>query len=709
MIAADDPFLQKLPELRGDLRLEKAGRAPDGSPLWLIDDPLRGQFFHIGLIEHAVLSNWQFGNVQDITKGIVASTHFPATPEMVGAICRKLMTLGLTLPQGREGNQRLIQEYDSQKKQKRTLAFDKLIFFKQPLFNPQAFLLTILPYLRLLLTKQFLALSCIAGLLGFALAMRHWDFFISQFMFTITPEGALTALLLLIVIKCIHELAHGLMAVQFGVRVRKLGFALFIFAPMLYTDVTEAWRLRDRWKRVVISAAGVLAEFQIGCWALLLWNFLPDGQLRSVCFSLASISFLMTVFVNFNPVIRFDGYYIISDFLEQPNLQTVAHRLALKRFRSWLAGQDDPTPVDGLNTRHKLAIEAYAYWLWFYRFFLLLGIAATLYHFSFKLAGLFLGAVAVFKYFVFPFLKEAYFIIEHYKKTASVKTLLRVGLIISAAIFVLLYPWRTSIEADGLFLPEKRFPLIAPSSGQILKMNVKSGQNVQAGDLLFELKSIEKAQELAITESKIVAVSAQIRMLEQQRDSIARAETMGLERQALISNKDSLLSEMALNNVRAPFDGKVVDLEDGLRPGEFVAKTEPLALLVSEGPLHVEVFIPEEDIRRVALNAPVKIYNIGSDGAFHRGRVVSVDETAIRELPEVALSSTVSGPIAARTDQHGALIPELALYRVRIAVDGGYINDRITLVKVKIEAPAISLADKVWRRIVGVVVRESGF
>ena len=147
-------------------------------------------------------------------------------------------------------------------------------------------------------------------------------------------------------VKVLHELGHALACKHFGGEVRELGFMLLVFAPCLYCDVSDAWRLPSKWQRIAVSAAGMMVELVLAAVATIVWWYAQPGIVQLVALNVMIICTVNTLLINGNPLMRYDGYYILSDLVEVPNLWQRS-REALRHFWSnWLLGQ--PTVEDPL-------------------------------------------------------------------------------------------------------------------------------------------------------------------------------------------------------------------------------------------------------------------------------------------------------------------------------------------------------------------------
>ena len=201
------------------------------------------------------------------------------------------------------------------------------------------------------------------------LTSRQWDYFVSTFVSYFTPVGLVYFGLAVVLAKILHEFGHALAARHFGCSVRAMGVALLMFWPILYTDTTDAWRIRSRRDRAMIGLAGMMVELGLASICLLLWNFLPDGFLRTVMFMLSTSTWIMTLAVNLNPLMRFDAYYVLSDATGVENLQERSNAMGKWRLREWFFGLGQPAPETGRSW-----LILFAYMVWLYRLIIFFGI-----------------------------------------------------------------------------------------------------------------------------------------------------------------------------------------------------------------------------------------------------------------------------------------------------------------------------------------------
>ena len=699
----------RLAPLRDELELGPGPNAADGSPTWTLHDPPTGRFVRLGWLEFEILRRWTLGTPQAIAAAIAAETTLRPTAEDVGRLARLLVAAHLLRPGSPESIAQLSAAYArAHVSSWAWIALKNYLFFRIPLLHPDRLLDALLGRLRWVFTGGFLVATLLAGALGLVLAIRQWEVFWHGFPYLATGEGIAVGLLALVLVKLLHELGHGLTAKLFGCRVRTAGVAVMLFVPVLYTDVTEAWRLADRRRRLLIGAAGILTELGVACWALLLWSFLPEGPIRSVAFFWSTTTWVLTLLVNANPLMRFDGYFILSDMLDQPNLQETSFALARWHLRRHLLGAKDPPPPLANEARRRLLI-AFAYATWVYRLLLFLAIAAIVYAMSFKLLGIFLAAVEIAWFILRPVVAEMRVWWRGRRTLGANPALVRSVFVLAAMVGAVVVPWRSSVHGDALVGAERRSVLYAPQAAVVTGIFAAPGRAVREGEGLFRLAAPHLDHQAGQLRRAIENLGWQMDALAQQQDSVARAQIVQREREAMrlqLAGIEAMIGQLEL---RAPFDGVVVEAAEDLRPQEWVARGEPLALVVDRSSLLVEALVAEEDVRRVMVGAPARVRPRNPDVAAFDAVVEAVDVSALREFPDPILASTHQGPVPARAGPDGTSLPGVAVYRVRLRPVADLPVDRAELATVRIAASAESPAARFLRTIWGTLLRESGF
>lgn len=659
MMPAD--AIEPLPHLREDLRLFAAGAQVDGSPAWVIEDPVRNRHFRIGWLEFEFLSRWRM-KPADLLADIGRRTTLQPDAGQLREFADFLRANDLLRPAPSQSQAMALAE-PRRPWSKPKWWLHNYLFFRVPLIHPTYWLVHLYRALRFLFHPATPWVVAALSIVGIALTLRQWDTFQHTLFESVSWRGALGFALALLVAKTLHEFGHALVATHFGVRVGHMGVAFLVMWPMLYTDTSESWRLASPRKRLMIASAGICTELAIAGLATLAWALLPPGILRQACFYLATTSWILSLLLNASPFMRFDGYFILSDFLDMPNLHERAAALARTALRRGLLGWQEPWPESfAPPLRRRLIVFAWVTWI--YRLTVYLGIAVAVYHFFFKALGVLLFAVEIGFFVIRPCWRELRTWWQRRRET----TRLRRGLLWLAPMLLLAWlavPTATSVRAPAMARPAQQWAAFAPTPARVA-LRAEPG-SVAAGTVLVTLENPELASQAEAARAGIRGGAAQLSgLLDQSRgldQQAATIETLALSR----ANAESVAAEKARLTLRAPFDGVWLDVAPEARAGTWVSQRQPLGRLVNPDSWIVEAYVAEEDVH--ALRS-------GDAGCFYFelapkrqcGRIEAIAPARLQQLPSAMLATVHDGPIPAFQKQD-ALIPEYALYAVRVALD----------------------------------------
>jgi putative peptide zinc metalloprotease protein len=697
-----------LPPLREDLRLLPGAPGLNGSPTWTIHDPARHRFLRIGWLEFEILARWGLGRADHVAQAITAETTIRARAEDVLEVLRFVQRAGLIVPQGEGGIARLVAERDGQRLSAHRWLLKNYLFLKLRLVNPDRLLDRLMPYLSFwLFTRGFLVALAGAAALGIYLISQQWADYTHSLLHLFSLQGAFMVGCALTASKIIHECGHALMAKRFGCRVPAVGVAFLVLWPVLWTDTTDAWRLTDRRQRLAIDSAGMLAEVTLAVIASLLWTVLPDGGLRTGVFLLSSSTWVLTVLVNINPLMRFDGYFLLSDWIDVPNMQERGFALGRWWLRERLFGIGDPPP-EHLPPERRHILITYALSTLTYRFFLFLGIALVVYHMTFKALGLFLMGVEIWWFILRPILNE---LRVWGGKLGGARLNRRSALsflVLAGAILGFVLPWRASVTAPALLRDERQVVLYTAEPGE-LALVAHNGERVRAGDPIFRLASPEVAFHKDAAEAQLAGVDARMKGEAFDPDQATEIEAGWQELEGAVADVQQVEAQEADLTVRAPFAGTVTDVPPALRIGEWLPRREPLGMLVDPSSQIVEAYVDEADLARLHAGAKARFVPENDEAPVDLV-LVSLGTAPVRVLDTLDLASVNGGGVAVRKDANGKLVPDSAIYRamLRPAKPLGGLALRLRG-GVVIEANRTSLVERVYRRAVALVIREMGF
>ena len=698
-----------IPYLRQDLEIFRGNSREDGSPAWLLYDAVRNKYFTVGLTAFRLIKNWRGGeDIQNFEKKI-NSQGIETTGDEIKSFIGFLQQNNLIIqPQG-QGVPFLMQQKNSLKKSWIMNLIHSYLFFKIPLFTPDEWLGRTLNKVKFLGSKKIRNIIYILGFIGLFFVIQQFENFTKTFLYFFSLKGLMIYFITLVFVKCLHELGHAYIAKYHGCRVSAIGIAFLVFFPFLYTDTTDAWRLRNHKDRLLINFAGILTELHLALIATFVWGVLPEGGLKSAAFFIATTSWISSIAINVSPFMRFDGYYVFSDWLKAENLQPRSFALAKWKVRETLFGFNHKPPEE-ISPSRRWTFIIYAWSTWVYRFFLFIGIALLVYYFAFKVLGIILFAIEIYWFIMLPIIKEMkqWWMMRSEMKLN--KQTFRTISILTITLMVLFLPWKSSMKIPAVYISEKYSKIYSPYPAKIKSVFITKDQEVEAGQNLIELYSPELDKEINSIRRKIRLTKTKINRMSGTSGNMDEYLTYNQRLIALQSELSGLTKTKEKLVIKAPNKGKVKDLVS-LSDEMWVSNLDQLLGIVHYGTGNVKAFIREEQIDRFQENTPAVF--IPNDGDHKKIHLISnkLDLSSVNNLPYVALASIHSGPIAIRNFTSGEYQyrPETAHY----IADFKLVNKSSIKFElpgyVHVEGNRYSPFIRFFRNVFSVLIRESGF
>lgn len=448
-----------------------------------------------------------------------------------------------------------------------------------------------------------------------------------------------------LVLKVIHELAHGLAAKRYGGNVPEAGAAFILFIPMAYVDVTSSYRFRSRWHRVHTAIAGMYAELFLAAIATILWPLTDSPEVRSQLYNVMFTASFTTLLFNANALMRFDGYFVLADVLNIPNLYVDGQQYVSGIWKRVLLGEPrQPMEWQGWK---GVVVRLYGVLAAMWR----VVISASLIIASsvmFHGAGVALAALAVTAWFVIPacqaLKRESAAAAARFgrqRRALVVGTAVAGGLVAATTLI----PWPGDRTAPAIVQFEPRTILRAQSAGFVDEILVRDGQQVRAGQVLLRLRNRELEADLRELEFEVARSAAAQRMYLQQEElaSAQIEERNQLEKQRQL---DEHRTQVAALELKAPRAGRVIARDLAAKAGSYVKAGDTLLEVASEQSKEIQVSVaqPDIDAYRASLGHPLRVYVRGIapfDATLRR-----VEPRASRTPRHESFTVTAGGPIA---------------------------------------------------------------
>ena len=697
------------PSIREDLQLFEGTPLEDGSPTWLLFDTLTNKYFTIGLNAFRLLNYW---NADVDTKTFIKNVEQKGVnlkEEELNDFISFLKVNDLISHHNSEDTKFLIEKYKNQKKHFILSIIHNYLFFKIPLLKPDTFLDSTLMFAKIIGSKLVRYIVYVLGLIGIYFVIQNWDQFINTFLYFFNWNGFIFYAFSLVLVKAIHEFGHAYVAKNYGCNVNSMGIAFLVFFPFLYTDNTNAWRLRDYSNRLRINFAGISTELHLALLATFFWSILEPGTLKSIAFFIATTSWVSSLLINISPFMRFDGYYVLADFLRVENLQPRAFSLAKWKLRQIIFGLNHEQP-EKMNTNKINFLIFYAWSTWIYRFFLFIGIAILVYHYTFKVLGIILFVVEIIWFICLPIYREMALWWKMRSDIGLSFNLIRTILFISVLFFLFFYPWKNYQKIPAILQSENFISIYAPEEAQIKRVHIKEGDKVQKDQLLIELTSPSLNYKINQTIGKLELAELQINNALQSK--INREQLLSLR-----SKKNKLETEI-LNynkiksslNIRAPFNAEITFLEK-FKKDQWVNQEDPLLSLVDKDTQTIFAFISEKNIAKIDRTKDLFFISSHIDSPKIPLSIKSISKSPVNNFNLFPIvTSLYSGPIAARENSSSDIISEQAYYLVSMnLVEDITKVDQKMLGSVNIAIYPTSFAERIYKYVYAVLIRELSF
>ncbi len=698
------PF--NLPPLRQELAIYPAPSAADGSRTWTLHDPSANRFYQLNWQAFEILSRWDLGRSDLVVGALARETTLTVTHEDIAHIALFLEQSYLVET---KGSIRALAGLRAMRVSWMMTLLKNYLFFRVPLLKPQKVLDAFASRVTFMYSQWFLTLALAAAVLALYVISRQWDVFRHSLAIYRTWEGIAATAVAVSIAKTAHEFGHAVTAHRYGCKIPAMGIVFVVLFPMLYTDTNEVWKLQDRHKRLAVGAAGMATELLLAVAATWAWVFLPDGVLRSGAFVLATTSWVMTLLLNASPFLRYDGYFILSDFLGIANLHARSFAFGRWWLREILFGFDDPPPEPMPDAYRKFLI-VFSYVVWAYRFFIFLGIAILVYRYFFKMLGIILFSVEMWWFILQPVYREVRTWVDLRFRMKLNYTIFRTACATLAFIIVFLIPWSGRITAPAMMSAAREQGFYAAYPSEVVEEPAQGRGRVRAGDVLVVLRSQEleyKVRQARVSES-------QSRWdLEHQpfnEEALAVGEVLRHRFEETKANLDGLEKEWLKLMMRAPFDGNILTRNDEIRPGLFIPAREQLYVLVDPAENKVDAFVNGSELQRIAIGNKATFIPDGAGFGTFTCRVAAIDKVNLAALEEPSLASPYSGPIPAQADPKGLIRPLQPVFRVRLASCDPPGVPALRLKGVAgIKAKRRSAMAGFLQRIYDVILRESNF
>jgi putative peptide zinc metalloprotease protein len=674
-----------------------------GRTYWVVKDPVGLQYFRFQEEEFAILQMLDGTVSMDEIKERFEDEYPPQKitldelQQFLGMLHRSGLVVAGVSGQGRQ----LRLRRDKRKRQQLLQTMGNILCIRFKGIDPERLLNWLYPYCRWFFSLPMAAIFITMALTALLLVIVEFDVFRSklpEFHQFFNMHNAFLLAFTLGITKIFHEFGHGLACKHFGGECHEMGIMVLVLTPCLYCNVSDSWMLPSKWQRAMIGAAGMYVEIVIASICTFIWWFSTPGLLNNLCLNAMFICSLSTVIFNGNPLLRYDGYYILADLVEIPNLRQKATTILSRKLGQWCLGlemPDDPF----LPQSNQILFAVYSIAAAIYRWFIAISICWFLYKlfesYHLKFVGQMVVAASLWALFFTPLyqLGKFFYVPGRLDKVKKARMYATLGILAALVSVVIFLPLPNSVLATFEIQARDAEPVYAEVPGKLTLIDTKPGYQVEAGTKLGQMQSIDLEQEIAKLSMSIAHYRTRLDNLRRQGYSDPRAVSeIPPVKEALQSALDQLDKKQEdLNRLclKAPIAGTVLpppltqrrDDPEGHLPtwsGTPLEK-ENLGAFLQEGALFCQIGDPrkleaivvidqaDRNLIRKGQRVEIKIDELPHD--TFSSHVAEIAESELKVSPQ-RLSSKSGGELATKTDPNsGVERPMSTSYQARVPLD----------------------------------------
>jgi putative peptide zinc metalloprotease protein len=674
-----------LPPLRPDLVVTK--QTFEKRTFYVVKDPISLQYFRMTAEDYLLASLFNgrrtFAQIREAYQSACPHVRLDYSPEELNErILRFANDLALLQFLSVQGA-RLRSRWEHSKKNRKKKGglyelANTIFFFRRSMFDPDRLFARMAKPLAWMWTRQTLWISMglmAAALVVFFSRVKHLDQALANLF---QWDNIALMWVTTIALKSIHELGHGLTCKHFGGEVHEVGFMSMVFTPYFFVNVSDCWTMPNRLHRILVSAAGIYVELIFASLATFLWAVVQPGWFQNFLFNVIVITSVSTLIFNANPLMRFDGYYILTDLIEIPNLQGKARTLIQHKLHRLLFGpsQKDealsrlPLPRQRLAFFYTYAILSWLYGYWvIYKLIVFmephlapLGLEGM----SFWFSTLALTSWVVVP--IFGFFKSMQLSAADLQPGGRIRRLTNL-LAPAVGLFLLccLIPVPLHIRRAGavqLAQPDQIRPLV---TGFITEVFVREGDSVSQGQPVARLQNREITQNLAAAEARLKSAEANVQRAlgtDKPAEQI-QAESMRAAFQARFEETSHDAQQLLL---KAPRNGTVLTANLHQKLGQLARSNELFCEIAPLDPMRIKIALNEKEVRHVQTGQQVTLRANAYPGKTFHGLVESDPVMFFGETIPPAFSARRSGDVPVFVDGKGHDVPLERTYEAVVLV-----------------------------------------
>jgi len=668
-----------------------------GQQSWVVKDPLSMKFYRLQEAEYVVFEALREKTNYRTLKQIL-DRRFPEASTRLGMIQQlviQMQRMGLLISDSTGLAGALQRDRHREEHRKWVGMLASITSMRFPGVDPERLLTFLYNKLGWMFSKWFTwlaLLTCASALILVAANLEEFFARLPDFQSFFGLDNLLLMFVLLIFTKSVHELGHGLMCKHFGGECHQIGFMLLVFTPAMYCDTSDSWVLPNRWHRIAIGAAGMYVEIVMAAICTFVWWYTNPGWIHYLSLNVMFLSSVSTLMFNANPLMRYDGYFMLSDYLEIPNLSQKARLALISTFRGWALGLPPVNPRQ-LPTRKRFWFAAYSVASFAYKWFIMIAVfwfvRSMLEPYGLAVLGNVMIAMSLTGMVVVPVFKAIQYMSYpgRFREVKKIRLARTIGVATAVGVAVSFLPLPQYVSGYARIRPQDAQIVSVTVAGTIDQIRVRSGDVVRKGDVIVVLQNLDLELELLRLEGDLATATSDLVGFELNRNQLIDSERHIAELKVKIRNLSAVIElkkqEVGRLTLRADREGVVILAENvprksddsvelpywngtPLDPENLGALLEPntiVCMVGQPGRYEASVVVDQADVQLVAVDQPVSLMLEQAVGNRFNGKVVEISQDEMTLIPR-ELSQTNGGPIAVKPSPDGGERPLLKSYEV---------------------------------------------
>ncbi len=667
---------------------------------WIVKDPIALKYYRFEEEEFALLQMLDGQTSADDIQLQFSQRFAPQKIslnelfQLAGMLYRSSLLISESGNQGRELCRRSVEN----RRRTRRARWANVLAFQFRGFDPDGLLTWLEQRIGWFFSRPMLVVNIVLGLVAVSLMTTHWGEVQNRmpgFHEFFSSGNWLWLVLTLAITKVLHEFGHGVSCKRYGGQCHEMGFMLLVMTPCLYVNVSDAWTLANKWNRIAIAAAGMYVELFLASAAVLVWWFTEPGVVNQLALNAIFVCSVSTLLFNANPLMKYDGYYILSDLLEIPNLRQKSTALVQRAVTRWSMGIEsyrDPF----LPQRHRWFFAAYSIASVVYRWLITISIFFFFYTvlepYGLQVVGQLMALMVMAGLLLSPAVQAIQFLsipgrISQVKQSRAILTTVITLGTLAALLMIPVPHW---IRCDLYVQPVHGATVYVKAPGRVKRILVEPNQRVQAGEILMELDNYELEVELAYLATQSNVASARRRSAihisnsdPQYSGSVDTANASYVSFSKLAEQRRKDLDNLV---VRAPISGILLAGDYVPKPAEDdgqlsawhgrVLEQRNLGAVLLEGTtigqivpdarqLEAILAIDQGDIEFVGPSQPVEIWIRQTPGLTFAATTEQISTIEMKSVPR-CLSAKYGGGMSTTTAADDSERPMSTIYRVSV-------------------------------------------